>query len=320
MSYHNLEGIPIPISRIGFGCCPLGEHGWGAIQRGEMIRCVDEALDCGITLFDTADIYGLGVSEKNLAEGLGKRRSQAVIASKYGVRRAHGETYYDSSPDWFKTALEASLRRLNTDYIDLYQLHNWDGSTPLEVIAEEMERAKDQGKILSWGVTNQSNLEDYSKLFPADGAFTFSYQLSLLSQDNKAIISQVTEDFRQSVFFAWGSLAQGLLSGKFGGHLDIKENDRRSRPEYPNFHGERYASCQKIVEQLSEISKMLGKTTTQVALRWILDGHENSVALVGVKNRDQLHDNAGTAGWFLEEDQWAEIDGLTKELSCLCVT
>jgi aryl-alcohol dehydrogenase-like predicted oxidoreductase len=283
-----------------------------------MIRCVDEALDCGITLFDTADIYGLGVSERNLAEGLGKRRSQAVIASKYGVRLANGKTFYDSSPNWFRTALEASLRRLKTDYLDLYQLHNWDGSTPLEVVAEEMERAKDQGKILCWGVTNQGNLEDYSKLFPTDGSFTFSYQLSLLSQDNEAVIREVAENFHKSVFFAWGSLAQGLLSGKFGDRLDIKENDRRRRSEYPNFHGEKYAYCRKVVEKLSEIAKTMGRTTTQVALRWILDGQKNSVALVGVRNRGQLQDNVGTAGWFLDQDLWAEIDGLTKGLNYQC--
>ena len=110
---------------IGFGCCPMGRHGWGAVAEEDLLRAVEAALARGICLFDTADVYGLGTSETILGRALRGCRERAIIATKFGVRVEGGRTSYDTSPAWIREAVEGSLRRLGTDRIDLYQMHYW---------------------------------------------------------------------------------------------------------------------------------------------------------------------------------------------------
>ena len=147
MEYVNLKNSDLRVSRLCMGGCPMGGHGWGIVQEQDLIDAVHTALDQGLNFFDTADTYGLGQSERTLSRALGGRRDQVVIASKFGVRVENHSTFYDNSPQWIRTACENSLRRLNTDYIDLYQIHYRDGHTPLEVVVETLERLRDQGKI-----------------------------------------------------------------------------------------------------------------------------------------------------------------------------
>ena len=115
MEYITLQNTDLRVSRFCMGGCPMGGYGWGSVQESELLDAVHEALACGVNFFDTADTYGLGQSERTLAKGLGSRRHEVVIESKFGVRAGSGETFYDNSPDYIQQALEGSLRRLNTD-------------------------------------------------------------------------------------------------------------------------------------------------------------------------------------------------------------
>ena len=156
---NDIESIYVPalnkmVSRLGFGCCPMGGDGWGIADETDLIRAVHTALDYSINFFDTADIYGFGVSEKVLGRALKGKRDKVVIATKFGARREHDKTFYDNSLKWIKQALDLSLYRLQTGYIDLYQIHYWDKKTPIEEILNILSDLQKQGKILAFGVTN----------------------------------------------------------------------------------------------------------------------------------------------------------------------
>ena len=134
MEYIQLKNSDLTVSRFCLGGCPMGGYGLGDVQNQELLDAVHQALDQGVNFFDTADTYGLGESEKTLAQGLGSHRKEVVIASKFGVRTGNGKTVYDNSPAYIQQALENSLRRLNTDYIDLYIMPTvWRNCFPIRV-------------------------------------------------------------------------------------------------------------------------------------------------------------------------------------------
>ena len=154
MEYIKLKNSELSVSRLCMGGCPMGRYGWGDVKEDELIEAVHTALDNGITIFDTADTYGLGESERILGKALGDRRKDVIVASKFGVRVAGGKTVYDNSPKWIEEALHSSLKRLGTDCIDLYQVHYRDGITPIEVVVEALERQKEKGNIRYYGLSN----------------------------------------------------------------------------------------------------------------------------------------------------------------------
>ena len=146
MEYTMLRNSDLKVSRLCMGGCPMGGYGWGDTQENELIEAVHTAVDQGVNFFDTADTYGLGQSEKTLGKALGSHRKDVVIASKFGVRIENGKTFYDNSSSWIKEAVEGSLRRLGTDYIDLYQIHYRDGKTPIRRCSESSLRLRHPGQ------------------------------------------------------------------------------------------------------------------------------------------------------------------------------
>ncbi|PIR01129.1 MAG: hypothetical protein COV66_03020 [Nitrospinae bacterium CG11_big_fil_rev_8_21_14_0_20_45_15] len=297
------------ISRLGMGCCPLGGHGWGKINEREMENAILYSLGQGVNLLDTADVYGLGESERRLGKILKRRRESAVISSKYGVRQdSSKKTFYDSSTHWGEQALEASLKRLDTDYIDLYFLHYWDGVTPLEEIYSWLELKREQGKIRHWGVSNLSH-EKLAECKGYSGMSAFTYEYSLIHREHEATILNNCEE-NKWIFFAWGSLGQGMLSGKFDSQTCFDESDRRSRLVYKNFHGERFKQNLKFISQAKQcLQNYPGRTLAQLALRWILDRAPMSVVLTGLKTTEQAKENVGALDWKLQKQ---DIDFLDK--------
>mgnify|MGYP000206916885 CR=1 FL=1 len=145
MDYLVLENTTLKVSRLCMGGCPMGGYGWGSVREDELLAAIHAALDVGVNFFDTADTYGLGQSERTLAKGLGTHRKAAVIETKFGVRAGNGQTFYDNSPEYIRKALEGSLRRLNTDYVDVYTIHYRDGKTPIEDVLGELDKLKEAG-------------------------------------------------------------------------------------------------------------------------------------------------------------------------------
>lgn len=300
MELTRLSGTNLEVSRLSFGGCPMGGHGWGPVSQADFVRAVNAALDKGVNFFDTADTYGLGDGERTLGVALGRNREKAVIATKFGVRVEGGRTVYDNSPAWIRQALEDSLNRLSTDYVDLYQMHYRDGKTPLEDVVGTLVQLRGEGKIRHFGLSNIGNA-DVAELQQHPGVFTtFQNEFSLANRSHESGIRVLTAEFGLTPL-TWGSLGQGVLSGKYDETTRFAADDRRSRPIYRNFHGPKLQHNLRIVSVLQAIGHSLDKSVPAVAIRWILDRLPGSVAVVGIKNVSQLESNVEALNWSLPQ-------------------
>lgn len=311
MEYITLKNSVLRVSRLCMGGCPMGGYGWGIVEEQELIDAVHAALDRGINFFDTADTYGLGQSERTLGKALGSRRGEAVIATKFGVRVENGRTTYDNSPEWIVTACENSLRRLHTDYIDLFQVHYRDGKTDLSTVVETLETLRRQGKIRYFGLSNLKR-KDLPELEHHKGSFvSLQNQYSLACRDFERDILELSEKIEVSPL-TWGSLGQGILTGKYDKNVAFSIDDRRSREIYVNFHGKKLLKNLEIVEQLKTIAEAYGKPVSAVAIRFILDYLPGSVVLCGIKRPAQILGNAEALDWALEQQDVRLLDEISR--------
>ena len=307
-----IKNTDLLVSRLCFGGCPMGGHGWGDVSRNNLIDAINHAVDIGINFFDTADTYGLGEGEKLLGYALGDRRKEVVIASKFGVRVENGKTFYDNSPEWIDIALSRSLERLNTEYIDLYQVHYRDGKTPISVVFEKLEQLKKQGKIRHYGLSN-IHIDDLPEIEKYKDRFvSFQDEYSLAIRKNERDLKVLSTELNVTPM-TWGSLGQGILSGKYDKNSVFAQNDRRSRKEYVNFHGEKLIRNLEIVGHLRELTQKYEKSIPAIAIRWILDYIPNSIVIAGIKDINQLNMNASALGWNLLETDVEYLSKISKE-------
>ncbi len=289
----------------------MGQYGWGEVQERPLLDAVAAALDRGINFFDTADTYGLGTSEKTLAKALGSRRNEVVIADKFGVRVENGCTFYDNSPEWIEKALTGSLKRLETDYIDLYQIHYRDHMTPIGEVVETLERMKEKGYIRYYGLSN-IHRDDLEELKIYNGRFvSFQDEYSLACRKNEEDILKTREQLSITPM-TWGSLGQGILTGKYNKDTVFGKDDRRSRDIYVNFHGDKLLKNLQIVETMKPVGEKYGKTPAAVAIRFILDYIPESVVLCGAKNPGQIFSNAEAADWKLEPADLEALEMISR--------
>lgn len=312
MEYITLQNTDLRVSRFCMGGCPMGGYGWGDVQESELLGAVHAALDAGVNFFDTADTYGLGQSERTLAKGLGSRRKDVVIESKFGVRVGGGKTVYDNSPEYIQQALEESLRRLNTDYIDVYLIHYRDGKTPIADVVGKLEELKAAGKLRYYGLSNIHG-DGLEELRPYTGRFACCQdELSLACRKNEDDLHAVQSCLRVTPM-TWGSLGQGILTGKYNReNVCFGADDRRSREIYVNFHGEKLEQNLRIVEVLKKIAANREKSVAACAIRWILDTLPESVVIAGVKRPAQLSANVEAMGWTLNKEEIRELNEVSE--------
>ena len=309
MEYIKLKNTDISVSRLCMGGCPMGGYGWGYVSENAVIAAVHSAIDGGVNFFDTADTYGLGQSERTLAQALDGRRENVIIATKFGVRVEKGKTFYDNSPEYIEKALNDSLRRLSTDYIDLYQIHYRDKATPLNAVVEILERFKEQGKIRCYGLSN-IHRDEFKEVEPFIGKFaSCQNEYSLVTRDNEKDLL-VNCNSLQLTPMTWGSLGQGVLTGKYNINSGFGVNDRRSRDIYTNFHGDKLKRNLEIVENMKPLAEKSGISLAALAIRFILDNIPNSVALVGAKNPSQIQGTMGAMDFRLSSDELEFLERL----------
>lgn len=312
MEYITLNNSDLKVSRLCMGGCPMGAYGWGNVQECELIDAVHSAMDNGITFFDTADTYGLGQSEITLSKALGAKRNEVVIADKFGVCVGNGKTFYDNSPDYIKNALDRSLKRLNTDYIDLYQVHYRDNITPLSVVIETLDELKKSGKIRYYGLSNIQET-DFEEIKSFVGQIvSVQDEYSLACRKNESILLKLSQEYSMSPL-TWGSLGQGILTGKYDKTTVFGSDDRRSRDIYVNFHGDKLVKNLEIVEVMKKIANVHNKPIPSVAIRYILDKLRNSVVLVGAKRSAQIIDNIEGTDWSLSDEELMLLDYVSKD-------
>lgn len=314
MQKTKINKTDISVSSLCMGGCPLGGYGWGNVQRNDLVNAVKTAKDNGINVFDTSDTYGLGESERVLADAFGVDNKDVVINTKFGVRVENGKTVYDNTRAYAIRAVEESLKRLNRDYIDIYYVHYRDGVTPLSDLIETLEYIKKQGKIRYYALSN-AHEKDYDELraLGKDNPFvSIQNEYSLACRKFEKELFTFRDEFLMTPF-TWGSLGQGVLTGKYGKDCKFENNDRRSREIYVNFRGEKLDKNLKIVDVLKEISNEVDKPISVVAIRWILDYLKGSVAIVGAKNPKQVLQNIQTLDWMLNDDQILRLEKVSKE-------
>jgi len=226
-----LKNSDLTVSRLCFGGCPLGGHGWGPVDDNEMLLTIDSAIDQGINFFDNADTYGLGKSEILMGKAISNKRDKVVLATKCGIIVEDGQTRIDNSPKWIQQALENSLKRLKTDYIDLYQIHYLANDAPLDDMMNTLSKFQQKGLIRFIGLSNISK-NDYSRLLPYKKSFvSFQVEYSLANREHENDIRYLSKELNITPM-TWGSLGQGILSGKYNEQTVFPEDDRRSREIY----------------------------------------------------------------------------------------
>lgn len=276
--------------------------GWASSDERAFVETVRRALEIGLNFIDTAEAYGSGRSESLIGEAIAGRRAEAVLATKFDHR--------NSSPAGIRKALEDSLRRLGTDYVDLYQQHWPPTSPPLEETLGELSKLKSEGKIRAIGVSNWSELE-WAEI--RDPAQVDSLQpcYSLLWRSIEPNVLPLCKKHGIAVL-PYSPLCQGLLSGRFreGGKAPADSRTRNVR-----FGADGFERVRTVLEALGEIAGAYGKTPAQVALRWLLDTPGVTAPVVGASRPEQLAENAGALGWRLEQADYERLSQLSWPLS-----
>lgn len=304
-----IPGIDTPVSRIGLGTWAIGGWMWGGTDEARSIETIRGAVQGGINLIDTAPVYGFGRSEEIVGKALEGIRDQAVIATKVALEWPNEEVRRNASAARIRQEVEDSLRRLRTDRIDLYQVHWPDPQVPHEETARELERLRQEGKILAIGVSNYSpeQLEAFrqfanlSTVQPPYNLFERAIEADVLPYAQRHGL----------VVLAYGALCRGLLSGRMNAETRFDGDDLRQGD--PKFQAPRFAQYLTAVEALTAFARERhGKSVLALAVRWILD-QGPTIALWGARKPEQLQGLDEAFGWQLSAEDLAAIDALLAE-------
>lgn len=316
MEKRSLGSSGLDVSELAFGALTIGGKGTphsvlGGLERGDADRLVSLCIERGITLFDTADIYSDGASERMLGQALGPRRADVLISTKGGLRTGTEPHDVGSSRRHLLKACDDSLRRLNTDWIDLYQLHAFDSLTPLEETFGALDELVTSGKVRHVGCSNFAAWQLAKALAAADRETAprlASHQVyySLVGRDVEHEIVPVSLDQDVGII-VWGALASGLLSGRLRRDEEPPADTRlgaipeaRLMFDWQRGH-DALDICRRIADERSV-------PVGQVAFNWVLRKPGVTSVLIGARNETQLLDNLGAADWTLTEHEVRELD------------
>ena len=312
MEFVKIPGTALLVSRIGLGTWAIGGWMWGGSDEAQSIRTIHEAFDRGVTLFDTAPVYGFGRSEEILGKALAQdgRRNRAVIATKVGLDWRDATPFRNASKARIVKEVEDSLRRLQTDVIDLYQVHWPDPNTPIAETAAAMAALHRAGKIRAIGVSNfsPSQMDEFRAIAPLHTAQP-PYNLFERGIERNVLPYAMDQGI---VTIAYGALCRGLLSGRMTNETRFSGDDLRKKD--PKFGARRLQQYLDTVEKLDTFAcENYGKHVIHLALRWILDRADNTVALWGARRPEQLAPIGEVMGWKIDQSAMLEIDAILDE-------
>lgn len=310
------SGLKVPVLSMGTGTFGGGSeffNAWGASSLSEARELVDICLDGGVTMFDSADVYSSGKAEEILGQALKGRRHSAIISTKGTFRAGLGPNDVGSSRHHLIQAVEGSLRRLGTDYIDLYQLHGFDAMTPVEEVLFTLTDLVRAGKIRYLGCSNFSGWHLMKSLAVSDRHGLARYvahqaYYSLIGRDYEWELMPLALDQKVGAV-VWSPLGWGRLTGRINpgqplpavSRLQTKVVVEKGPPvDDAYFH--------RVLDATRDVAAETGKTVPQVALNWLLQRPSVSTIIIGARNRDQLTQNLGAIGWQLSADQVARLD------------
>lgn len=316
MEYRLLGGSGLKVSVLSFGAATFGGgneffKAWGSTQDAEARRLADICLEAGINLFDTADGYSDGLSEQILGRALKARRDQVLISTKAYYPTGNGPNNVGTSRHHLRVALEASLRRLGTDYIDIYHMHGFDALTPIEEAQDTLNTFVREGKVRYIAASNFSGWHLMKSLAVADryGWTRFvAHQVyySLIGRDYEWELMPLALDQKVGAL-VWSPLGWSRLTGKIRRGQPLPEVSRLHKgadpgPQVP------MEQVYKVVEAIDAVAAENGKTVPQIALNWLLHRPTVSSIILGARNEEQLRQNLGALGWSLTAEQIAKLD------------
>ena len=315
MEYRHLgrSGLQVPVLSLGTGTFGGGPFfsAWGNTDVAQAKRLIEICLEAGLTMFDSADIYSFGRAEEILGEALKGRRDQALISTKATSPMSERPNDAGSSRQHLTAAIEASLRRLQTDYIDLFQLHNFDAYTPIEESLSTLDDFVRAGKIRYIGVSNYSGWHLMKAL-----AISERYNLPRYVA-HQALYSLIARDYEWELMplgidqgvgcVVWSPLGWGRLTGKIRRGTPLPETSRlhETADAGPPVEDE---YLYRVVDALDIIAKETGKTIPQIAINWLLQRPTVCNVIVGARNEEQLRANLGAVGWSLSKEQMTTLD------------
>lgn len=326
MEIRKLGHTDIEVSAIAFGAWAIGGWMWGGSDEKDAIKAIEAAIANGMTTIDTASVYGFGLSEELVGKAISGNRDKVQLLTKFGMdwNKKEGSFFFDSKDNSGKdisiyrhsskkkvlSDCDDSLRRLKTDYIDLFQIHWPDPSTPVSETMEALEKLIEQGKIRAGGVCN------YSAELMSEACKTFklaSNQVpySMVRRDIETDVIPFSIENKISVF-AYSPLQRGLLSGKIKkGHI-FNEGD--TRPSTPYYKEPNLSNILKFLDKLEPIAKGYNSTLSQLVLNWTIQQPGITCALAGARNPAQVIENIGASGFILSYDDITEINRYISEL------
>jgi aryl-alcohol dehydrogenase-like predicted oxidoreductase len=320
MEYRQLgrSGLTVPALSFGTGTFGGGTEffkAWGASDVAEATRLVDICLDAGVNLFDTADIYSDGLSETILGKAIAGRRDKVLISTKATFRMGPGPNDLGSSRHHLIQACEASLRRLGTDYIDIYHLHGFDALTPVEEVLSTLNNLVTSGKVRYIACSNFSGWHLMKSLDVSDRygwARYVAHQVyySLISREYEWELMPLGQDQGVGALI-WSPLGWGRLTGKLRRGKALPEGSRlhKTSEQGPPIEDEH---LYRTVDALDEVAKECGKSVPQVALNWLLQRPTVASVIIGARNEEQLRQNLAAAGWNLSAAQIGKLDAATE--------
>ena len=311
--YLGASGFRVPV--LSFGTGTFGGQGdffkeWGNTDAAGARRLLDVCLDAGVNMFDSADIYSKGAAESILGEAIkGRPRDALIISTKATFRFGDGENQVGSSRHHLINSLDAALRRLGTDYIDLFQLHGFDARTPAEEVLSTLDTFVRAGKIRYIGVSNFAGWQLMKSLAVADRYGWTRYvahqaYYSLVGRDYEWDLMPLAKD--QGIgTVVWSPLGWGRLTGKIRRGAPL--------PDVSRLHGDQGPPVPEdylyaVVDALDAVAADTGRTVPQVALNWLLQRPTVATVIVGARNEEQLRQNLGAVGWSLTPEQVATLD------------
>jgi aryl-alcohol dehydrogenase-like predicted oxidoreductase len=311
------SGLKVPLLSLGTGTFGGGNEffkKWGSTQVDEATRLLDVALEAGVNLFDTADVYSDGMAEEILGKAIGKRRGEVLIATKAAFRSGNGPNGLGTSRFHLVRSCEASLRRLGTDYIDLYQMHGFDALTPVEETLSALDDLVRSGKVRYVGCSNYSGWHLMKSLAVADRygwPRYVSHQVyySLVGREFEWELMPLGLDQKVGSI-VWSPLGGGRLTGKVHRSRPLPPDSRVATggtlgevdPEY----------LYNVVDVLEEVALECGKNVAQVALNWLTSRATVSSVIIGARNEEQLRQNLDAVGWTLTSEQQARLDAVSS--------
>jgi aryl-alcohol dehydrogenase-like predicted oxidoreductase len=320
MEYRQLGGSGLKVPALSFGTATFGGgteffRAWGETDVAEAGRMVDVCLEAGVNLFDTADTYSRGLSEEILGKALAGRRDQALISTKATFRMGEGPNEVGSSRHHLVRACEASLRRLGTDYIDIYTMHGFDALSPVEETLRALDDLVSQGKVRYPACSNFSGWHLMKSLATSERYGWARYAAhqayySLVGREYEWELMPLALDQKIGTI-VWSPLGWGRLTGKLGRGRPLPAQSRLHQtaeqgPPVP----EEY--LYRVVDALEAVAAEAGKTVPQVALNWLLQRPTVASVIIGARDEAQLRQNLGAAGWGLSAEQVATLDAASE--------